>query len=1364
MSIPLQTPPRPLPGTYFQTPAAKLHASTFQTSYPRIAKSPFAAPSPQLPRTGETAVPQKALALPAPPSSVRDLKPAERAAQTINETLVQESRFPELEHYLSPGQSSDYDIQTATPWAPFQKTKMYNLPDQIFEQYNRAQVSTSMGLFAELNHAWFAIDNALYMWDYTSPSPQLLGFESQPNNITAVSLAIPRPGVFLPTISHVIVIGTTKEVLLLGMGSETGQGGVKTFSLYQTGMSVSLKNLIVTTIATSDRTGRIFFGGDGDNDVHELVYQQEERWFSSRCAKVNHTAAGLANLGLPELPFFGQKQTETVQQLVCDDSRNLLYTLSSASAIRVFHINSDGALNLAITRTAAEIFSNIGHVISHNDTLNPRIRIVSISPVPISEASKYHLVATTATGYRIYLSVLSSSGWVQSTSVPSNMLAQHVKTPPVDPVRSSATGQTSSTPGVSFQTTNSANGPIRTLTVTRTAQRFSPGYFFCFVDKDGQQNTDTLFISTPDSGRLARPPEPGQPIRTAETATWLQLGSRAEDIGVSIPYSPPTSTPGAFSNELAVQFDKPSPEIAILTNTGVHIVRRRRLVDVFAALVRNGGGEEGLEGDIKQLIRHYGRTETLATALAVACGQGSEVAQDSRVTRVNDPEILDFARKVFIEFGGKPTVNENKFVDQSISPMDTVKPSPRHDAIAIYLARLLRSTWRSLIVKEGRGPNGGYAVLPAVPLQKLQDVQRELSSLQTFFTTNKSFIDGLSGPEALTRATTKQEEVALQGEHRAVYSLVRLVADTIEGLSFVLVLFEERVEEIVPLLPEETRPQFLQLTFEALFSSIKGYEIAKDLVKAIVNRNIAKGSNVETVAEALRRRCGSFCSAEDVVLFKAQELLKRASEAGTNTEYGRNLLNESLVLFQQVADSLPMDYLQSAVKQYVSMQFYAGSILLALRVAKEGDKADEALSWMTDGKPDSDGRQAKFEARTQCYNFVHDIINAMEDAAQSNGYLDGQPSLLETRRREAYDVISKSTDEVFLTNLYDWYLSQGWDHRLLETDSFFIVTYLERKASDNISHADLLCRYYSRANRYYDAAHVQLMLAKSNFQLPLERRIEYLSRAKANASTNTPGTGRQSRQRLLNEITDCLDVANIQDDIFQRLKADKRLQGEKRAEVLKDVGGRLLVMDELFNQYADSAGYYDLCLLIFQVADHRNASDIKNTWQLLLQKIHDGMSKSQDSQPWEAIAEQVRDLGARLRLSETTFPINLLLPLLEKYSFEHQRDKAAPHWIVDLFLDLQVPKQRLFNILEALFYNNEPPFSGSNRRVLGNDLVYLIQRWFQESARAGGPLFESEDVAIQVDQMLQMLLQIKLDDQQSQTCRMLRQRIAQILH
>ena len=124
-------------------------------------------------------------------------------------------------------------------------------------------------------------------------------------------------------------------------------------------------------------------------------------------------------------------------------------------------------------------------------------------------------------------------------------------------------------------------------------------------------------------------------------------------------------------------------------------------------------------------------------------------------------------------------------------------------------------------------------------------------------------------------------------------------------------------------------------------------------MKGIVNRNIAKGANVETVADALRRRCGSFCSSEDVVIFKAQELLKRATEAGFNSELGRNLLNESLHLFQQVSENLPMDYLVPAVESYISNQFFAGAIQLALNVAGRSDKANLGLGWMMDGQPSS---------------------------------------------------------------------------------------------------------------------------------------------------------------------------------------------------------------------------------------------------------------------------------------------------------------------------------------------------------------------------------------------------------------------------
>jgi nuclear pore complex protein Nup155 len=159
------------------------------------------------------------------------------------------------------------------------------------------------------------------------------------------------------------------------------------------------------------------------------------------------------------------------------------------------------------------------------------------------------------------------------------------------------------------------------------------------------------------------------------------------------------------------------------------------------------------------------------------------------------------------------------------------------------------------------------------------------------------------------------------------------------------------------------------------------------------------------------------------------------------------------------------------------------------------------------------------------------------------------------RKNEAYGVISDSIDEVFLTSLYDWYLEQGWSDRLLQTSSAFVVTYLERKSADDLAHADLLWKYYTQSQQFFKAANVQFSLAQSAFALPLSRRIEYLGRARANASTFTPDVGRQPRQRLLQEISALIDIANIQDDLLQRLKDDKRIVPERRAQVLSDVDG-----------------------------------------------------------------------------------------------------------------------------------------------------------------------------------------------------------------
>lgn len=852
------------------------------------------------------------------------------------------------------GISSEYDASNSAAWAPFEKVKAYPIPDSIFEQYNRAQVSTMMGLFADLNHAWITIDNACYMWDYTHLNPNLIGYEDQPNSITAVQLVVPRPGCFVPTITRLLIIATTMEMILLGVSVQTGTTGGSEISLFQTRMSIPIKGMNVNLIEGSAASGRVFFSGTTDNDVYELTYQQEEKWFQTRCAKLNHTSRGISTLA-PTLTFRQKPPQEHTVQIAVDDSRKLVYTLSTRSTIRTFHMKQNGTLDLVISKPLNQTLSNIGHMTSQSELISTDMRIIGIDPISSQEASKIHLMATTSTGCRIFMSATSTYGYSitdSSKNAPSSMQVQHVKFPPPEVGAPQGSQQQSSSQSNAYGNSQGINTSSRSLKFARNASRYPPGYFFCFVSRHPQDQTDVLFIAAPDVGRIARPQETSRLSRFSELGLWVSLGSRAEDVGlVSQPFSAAAS-PLGFANELAVQYDKPVSDVAVLTNTGIHVFRRRRLVDMFAAAIKYGVGDEGLEGEVTKFIRLYGRSETTATALAVACGQGLDVTADLRSANITDPEVLEHARKAFIEYGGKPLFNENPAINQSLSAIDLVRPSPRHEGLSLYVARLVRSIWRAPIVVESISPSGGLTVMPSASMAKIMEVQERLSKLQDFLTRNKSFIDGLAGPEALGHVSTKHEEIALQAEHRALHALVILISSMIEGISFVQVLFDERIDEIILSLQNERRQQVRNLTFEGLFCSATGKELAKELVKTIVNRNIANGSNVDTVAEALRRRCGSFCSPEDVVIFKAQEHLKKATEAGGTSDFGRNLLNESLRLFKYVAENLSMEQLQWAVHQYVSTQFFAGAIQLALSVAQEMDRGNRALTWIQEGRPE----------------------------------------------------------------------------------------------------------------------------------------------------------------------------------------------------------------------------------------------------------------------------------------------------------------------------------------------------------------------------------------------------------------------------
>lgn len=137
-----------------------------------------------------------------------------------------------------------------------------------------------------------------------------------------------------------------------------------------------------------------------------------------------------------------------------------------------------------------------------------------------------------------------------------------------------------------------------------------------------------------------------------------------------------------------------------------------------------------------------------------------------------------------------------------------------------------------------------------------------------------------------------------------------------------------------------------------------------------------------------------------------------------------------------------------------------------------------------------------------------------------------------------------------------------------------MAEYLLQNAESSIDQADLLARYYTTHNDFLDAAGIQFKLASGELALTLEKRIEYLSRARANASTRVAGfaevgaRNRQSRQELLRSINDHLDIANIQDDILQKLVGDTRWTNEERRKAkIDELNGRIMDLSRVCFQF-----------------------------------------------------------------------------------------------------------------------------------------------------------------------------------------------------
>lgn len=289
------------------------------------------------------------------------------------------------------------------------------------------QCHSMMGLFTEINRAWFTVDSDIYIWTYEQGA-DVAYFDGVNETIISVGLIEPKPGVFHTFIKYLLVLTTAVDIVVLGVTFTPGAGGPfhEIQLVPDPVFTIPTDGTTVTTIAGT-KLGRLFFGSK-DGCLYEVTYQAESSWFGKRCKKINHSTSTLSFL-VPSFLNAALLDEDSIVQISVDNSRNILYTLSEKGCIEVYDMGEKGTAFSKVAKvTQASLVQQAMNTIRTLDSQNFK-PIIGITAVEISESHLVNAVAVSQTGVRFYLSTTSLSN-TNPNQRPYTLTLAHVRLPP----------------------------------------------------------------------------------------------------------------------------------------------------------------------------------------------------------------------------------------------------------------------------------------------------------------------------------------------------------------------------------------------------------------------------------------------------------------------------------------------------------------------------------------------------------------------------------------------------------------------------------------------------------------------------------------------------------------------------------------------------------------------------------------------------------------------------------------------------------------------------------------------------------------------------------------------------------------------
>ncbi|KAF9229208.1 nucleoporin [Gyrodon lividus] len=1300
---------------------------------------------PQLPSLTANATILRTHQLQSRPSPVVDLPALQSASRVLHDQFVKDSQIiPDIgEMLMAPGGSSSasYSVFPDDYRVPFQKRRLVGIPDALFQYYNTTSVTSHMGLIPEIQRVWISIDHKLFLWDYIE-GQEISSFVDQPDVITHVAVVNPRPGVFVDEITSVMIICTPVSVLLIGLSISSVVGSNsrahKEIKMYATDMSVATDVEMTSVAGTQD--GRIFMSGSQDGSLYELHYQQSESWFGKRVQLINHSVGGVQSL-FPR--FTSPKLDDRIVLVVSDLKRNCFYTLSAKNSISIYQLGADKAVQHVQTMTS--LYKSAQEKAPASPAITPsNFQVVALHVVELGESrSGVQLIGVTMNGVRLYFSPTSPSfSYAPSPSATGAvrpLQLVHVRLPPPNLFHPDELARPSYRPAsTSYSSTRLAPAPppSRPFIVSGLENSCYRDGLTISAQPGDTDGTDFLLCMSPDLtriGTLGQVPSAAQQYaatsqQTAygassyaatgnqrpplmEYATLLAIPGRTWAMASvpRLPLPPSTAPSPVITNELALQFSEPPLQFMVLTNVGLTFLVKRRALDYLKAVIE----EVQSEGAVQPIIEFrdsFGRDQTCAMLLGLASGNTFLDTGDQSVTGTLcsvSLDIANIAKQAFYDFGERPIWTERVTYGTSDSSGSAIF-SGRREGFAIYFARLVRPLWKDKITKPG---SLGLQELN-VEESLLVTIQKNSYALKEFLDKNPHLFHSTPGDPTASRSTVGHEQEAWKAEQSSVAQLQALLTRTIEAISFVLLLSDYRLGELIAQCDPDTQKLVTSMTYEDLITTQNGMNTSRALVNVVIDQQIGQQISVDTISEVLQQRCGSFCSTDDVMLYKARENVRRAVESRNPAER-QNWLGESLRLFTKGARILEFEKIREVCNEYRPLGYAKGAVELPLSCAQAADPDNIGLEYWLSGCPPNDDRANFSKKRISCYQLVLDTLNAFEDKASQSQAVSEDP---DTIRNHAYTLAFSSDDVMFHSTLYDWLIDRGLADELLAMRPQYLEAHLRREPA-TLPKYQLLWQFYVKDGQPLRAAEVLAILAEStDIDLDLDARIEYFTLAVGNAKSHpvTAGGRHETAIGFLTDLEEKLDVAQVQLEVYHALLPHASDPGEEGRRI-RQLNKGLFNMSELYQLYAEPFDLPIMKLLILHVSEHRDEHIVRPIWDRIFE---DALEKGADAQTnADHIIASFVPLGKRFYPSESAFPLRHIATLLVTFSLRN-KSQLPKGWAPRILVQCGVPHAEIWDVLHEMYESHVPPFNHqSSVQAISSDIAVLLSDWLEEAKR-----------------------------------------------